>query len=181
MFSDVSRRYARALFDVAAEAGDDLRELEGGLVAFVEAVETSQPLLRALGSPATPRESRAALAESVARRIAPGTRLSRFAALMVSKDRVGSLAEAAGAFSALVDEREGVVVGEVTSAQRLDPATRSRLEGALGKAFGGRARLAFREDPNLLGGLVLRTGNRIYDASLKRELARFTERALALR
>lgn len=176
MSREIAGHYARVLLEVAVESGADLRALADGLDAFAVCCAESPELARALESPATPRSARASLAETVARRIAPDTHLPRFVSVLVSRDRADSLAETAAAFRAALDAREGVVSAEVTSATALADSEKAEVAAALGESLGGpggRTRLEFRVDPALLGGIVVRTGNRIYDASLERELARF--------
>ena len=175
MSREIARRYAAALLEAAVESGADLRRLAESLEEFAAACAGSEELRSALASPATPRAVRARLAESVAGRIAPDDPLlSRFVSLMTRRDRADSLVEAAAQFRAALDEREGIVPAEVTSAAELDSAAREEIRDALAEALGGTPRLDFRVDPALLGGVVVRTGNRIYDASLAGELARFT-------
>ena len=176
MSREVAGHYARVLLEVAVESGADLHALADGLDAFAACCSESPDLARALDSPATPRAARAALAETVAQRIAPGSHLPRFVSVLVSRDRADSLAETAAAFRVALDAREGVISAEVTSATALDDGEKAEIATALGESLGGpggRTRLEFRVEPALLGGIVVRTGNRIYDASLQSELARF--------
>ena len=177
--SEVARHYARVLLDTAASSGDDLDALAAGLDSFAACLDGSPELRKALASPAIARARRAALAGALAERIAPGSRLSRFASVMVERERATHLPESARAFRAALDAHQGVVRAEVTSARPLDEAGRARLREAIGKALSGKARLRFHEDPALLGGLVVRAGNRIYDASVAGELARFSRKYAA--
>lgn len=175
--TEIARHYARVLLEVALAEGDDLNALAGGLDAFGEAVSTHSDLARALTSPATPRSERAALAAAVARRAAPdpevADRLSRFVSVMVERDRAGEFTSTAREFRAVLDDHNGVVEAEVVSARPLDAAGREALREALETVLEGRPRLSFREDPSLLGGFAVRSGNRIFDASARGELHRF--------
>lgn len=173
MSREVAAHYARVLLEVAVESGSDLRALAEGLDRFAAVGSESPEFRRALESPGTPLSARARFAETVARRIAPDTHLPRFVSVLVLRDRAGALADTAAAFRAAVDAHEGVIPAEVASAAVLDEDHRAEIAAALGEALGGKARLEFRVDPALLGGIVVRTGNRIYDASLRGELDRF--------
>ncbi len=178
MSSEVARHYARVLLDtvVAGGAGEEhLERLATGLEEFAASLERSPELLKALMSPAIARPRRARLAETVADRILPDSRLGKFVSVMVARERSEHLAETAGAFRAALDERRGIVEAEVVSAHQLDERDRASLRGAIEAAFSGTPRLRFREDPELLGGFVVRIGNRIYDASVNRQLSRFEE------
>ncbi len=179
MPSDVARHYAQVLLDIAVTGGDDeasLSRLAAGIDEFAAALERSPELGKALTSPAIPRERRAGLAGTVANRILPDSRLAQFVSVMVARERSDHLAETAAAFRAALDKHRGVVEAEVVSARPLDERGRASLRAALEAAFSGTPRLRFREDPELLGGFVMRIGNRIYDASVSRQLARFEEK-----
>ena len=179
MSSQIARHYARVLLDTAVASGDgeeSLERLAAGLDEFATALEDSPDLSKALSSPAIPRPRRSGLAETVADRILPATRLGRFVAVMVARERSEHLVETAAAFRAAVDEHRGVVDAEVVSARPLGERDRMSLREAVASAYSGTPRLHFREDPELLGGFVIRIGNRIHDASLSRQLSRFEEK-----
>lgn len=179
MPSEVARHYARVLLDAAADGGaseEDLERLAAGLGEFAQSLERSPELLKTLTSPAIARSRRARLAETVADRILPDSQLGRFVSVMVGRERPEHLAETAAAFRAALDERRGIVDAEVVSARQLDERDRASLREAIEAAFSGAPRLRFREDPELLGGFVVRIGNRIYDASVSRQLSRFEEK-----
>ena len=179
MHGEVARHYARVLLDTAIAEGDDpesLEHLAAGLEEFGVSLSGSADLETALSSPAIPRDRRADLARKLGDRIAPGTRLGRFASVMVARERAADLGETAAAFRAALDAHRGIVDAEVVSARPLDDRDRASLHEALGAAVSGTPRLHFREDPELLGGFVIRIGNRILDASVNRQLSRFEEK-----
>ncbi len=178
MSSEVARHYARVLLDTVVAAGDDekLESLAGGLDEFAVSLESSPEFLKTLTSPAIARGRRAAAAKAVADRILPDSGLGRFVSVMVARERSGHLVETAAAFRAALDEHRGIVEAEVLSARPLDERDRESLRAAMASAFSGTPRLRFREDPELLGGFVIRIGNRIYDASVSRQLSRFEEK-----
>ena len=176
--SEVARHYARVLLDTVVATGDEakLEPLAKGLEEFAASLERSPELLKTLTSPAIARGRRAAVAKAVADRILPDSDLGRFVSVMVGRERSAELAETAAAFRAALDEHRGIVEAEVVSARPLDDRDRASLRAALASAFSGTPRLHFHEDPELLGGFVIRIGNRIYDASVSRQLSRFEER-----
>lgn len=177
--SEVARHYAGVLLDTVVASGSAdarLERLAVGLEDFAAALERSPELLKTLTSPAIARPRRAALAKTIADRILPDSDLGRFVAVMVGRERSEHLAETATAFRAALDEHRGIFEADVVSARALDESDRMSLREALTTAFPGTPRLRFREDPELLGGFVIRIGNRIYDASVNRQLARFEEK-----
>lgn len=179
--TDVARHYARILLQVAADKGADREAIADGLARFAEALEVSAELRGALGSPALRRSRRAGAAVAALAHVAPdaaaeGSLLARFLEVMVSRERAGVIPETAAAFRALLDAEAGAFEAEVISARPLSREARAGLAAALGEALSGSARLTFREDPSLIGGFRVETGNRIYDASVSHKLARFAER-----
>jgi F-type H+-transporting ATPase subunit delta len=71
----------------------------------------------------------------------------------------------------LAEEAAGRVRGEVVSATPLDPAQLDRIRSALARRLGRELDLAIRVDPALLGGLVARVGDLVFDGSLRTQLA----------
>jgi F-type H+-transporting ATPase subunit delta len=74
-----------------------------------------------------------------------------------------------------MDERLGRVKAVVTSAEPLDAEIQDRLRRRLGEVTGKDVYLELRQDPTLLGGVVSQVGSRVYDGSLKMQLARLRD------
>lgn len=167
----LAERYATALFDLADErkeldaVADDLR----GLGALLR---ESADLRRLVRSPVLRREEQgraiAALGERAGLR--PLTR--NFLGLLARNRRLFALPEMIASFLATLARRRGEVTAEVVAAAPLTPAQRERLGEELRKAAGQKVAIELRVDPNLLGGLVVRIGSRLVDASLKNRLDR---------
>jgi F-type H+-transporting ATPase subunit delta len=75
-------------------------------------------------------------------------------------------------YLAILAARRGEVTAEIVAAQELSPAQRKAIDARLRKAVGGKVAIDIRVDPSLLGGLVVKVGSRMVDASLKNKLAR---------
>ena len=80
-------------------------------------------------------------------------------------------------FRKVLDEHNKVESGEVVSPRPLSETQQSELAKQLGKARGKTMKLSYRTDPRLIGGLVVRLGNRVYDASVVKQLELFQEKA----
>jgi len=79
----------------------------------------------------------------------------------------------------LLLEHKRIQPGEVTSAYALNDQQQKRLSDGLGEALGKTMELTFSNDPTLVGGLLVRVGNRVYDASVIKQLERVKEKALS--
>jgi len=167
----IARNYAEALL-LAAEAGDkNAVELYGRLMdAVAGAVQADERIVVALDSPRVAKATKAALLERALADVA-GPEFVRFLQSVVRRGRQGLLGEIAHEYQALVDLKldrvhAGVVLVEEPDA-RLEKQIVERLTAALGK----EVRAHFRTERGIIGGVVVRVGDRVYDGSLKRKLA----------
>ncbi len=166
----LARRYAAALFDLANKGGA-IESVAADLRAIQEAID-SDPHFHAMA--AHPRLS----AEKVAQVVAKVSDAVHFHALTKSfltqlalARRLVHLGNMIEAFQAELAEKRGQHVAFVTAAKALTPEQESHLSAQLGKMVGGTVRLMVETDESLLGGLIVRIGSRLIDASVKGKLA----------
>jgi F-type H+-transporting ATPase subunit delta len=169
--SGLAERYARALFELADE-GRSLDQVAGDLKSLAAMLAASADLRRVIRSPVL---DRAAQGKAIAA-LADEAQLSRltgnFLGLLARNRRLFALPEMIQAFLANLAERRGEVTAQVISAAPLTPALSAALREALRKSAGAKLAIDSRIDPSLLGGLVVRLGSRMIDASLKSKLNR---------
>lgn len=169
--SGLAERYAKALFEIADEqkaldqVADDLRQVRA-LIAG------SPDLQRLVRSPVLSRaeQGKAVAAVAAAAGLSPLTR--NFLGLVAQNRRLFAVPAMIDAFLALLAERRGEVTAHVTAAQELTPAQRALVEDQLRRAVGSKVSVEIKIDPSLLGGLVVKVGSRMVDASLKSKLHR---------
>ena len=169
--SGLAERYAAALFDLADEqhaldqVASDLRQLRAMLGA-------SPDLQRLVRSPVVSRaeQGRAVAALGEAAGLSPLTR--NFLGLAAQNRRLFAVPGMIDAFLQQLAARRGEVTAEVTAAQELSPAQRAALDEQLRRAVGAKVAVEVKVDPSLLGGLVVKVGSRMVDASLKSKLHR---------
>ena len=92
------------------------------------------------------------------------------------KERLDHLSLIAEVYGDLVDEHFGVVTAQITTATPMNPGQIAELEASLRQSTGGEVRISRNTDPQLLGGVVTRIGDVVYDGSVKGHLARIRER-----
>jgi F-type H+-transporting ATPase subunit delta len=90
--------------------------------------------------------------------------------LLAANGRTGALGDIIAAFERLSAKRRGVVSARVTTAVALTDAQTDSLKSALRMALGKEPLIETKVDPAILGGLKVRVGSRLYDASLKSKL-----------
>ena len=169
--------YAQALLDLAEQASqrDDVRQ-EMDEVADLLSAEP------ALASLLASRVLSAADRRGCIERVFSGqvSDLSyRFLQVVNNKDRLADLAGIVRAFGRLVDERRGLVEVDAYVASPMDEAQARRVADELGAVLGGEVVLQQHVDSHLIGGLKLRVGDRLIDASVATQLRRMKERMIA--
>ena len=161
----VSGRYARALFLLTEKRGETVAAL-----ADLEGVrELLSPQSRAMAFLAAPQvtlaDKRKALSGALAGRVSRAA--AAFVDLLLRKRRLGLLAEIAGEFEALVERSQGIRRAHVVSAVPLSDAERARLQATLEGFTKGGIKLTAEVDPAVLGGALVRIGDRVVDRTVR--------------
>jgi F-type H+-transporting ATPase subunit delta len=165
IWSDAAFRLAEA----TGVAGDVLEEWRG-LVGLLD----GNPQLEAvLASPLVSGEEKRALIEKAFRGKASDLFVDTLQVLR-SKERLGLVRQVARAFQETWMASQNRVEAHVTSAVALSPEIRQELTGVLSRLTGKTAELVEEVDPEILGGLVVRVGDRKFDDSVSRELELLT-------
>lgn len=164
----VTRRYASALCEEADAAGV-LEAVDEDVRMLRQSIESNQPLLRVFESPVIPQDKKDTIIQELLDGRAEDLTV-RFLRLLIRKDRETLTKEILDAYQSLRDEQRGIVDAEVTVARPLPDEDRATLIETLEKKTGKEIRLHLIEDPDLIGGLVVRIGDRVFDASVRSQL-----------
>jgi F-type H+-transporting ATPase subunit delta len=164
-----ARRYARALYQLARDEGR-VDEVRAELSRFAALLDESRELHGVLFRPLHPMRERRAVLVRVAERLGASTLISRFFTYLIDRRRIVDFPQIRAEFERLADESAGLLRAEVTAAAPLEPAQRERLTRALSERTGRRVELAERIDPALIGGLIAKVGDLVYDGSLRTQL-----------
>ncbi len=167
--TDVGARYAQALFDLAKETGS-LAAVEADLKSLKAMRAESADLRRMMTSPAFTAEQKGRALDALADKAGFHPTTRKFLGVISANRRVSALMSSITAFEALSAAERGVVAAEVTSAIPLTAAQADGVKASLRKALGKDPEIETRVDPSILGGLKVRVGSRLYDASLRSKL-----------
>lgn len=166
----ISKRYARALLDLATEH-KEVEPIYQDLESLWATITGSPDLHRFATDPTFTRDNRVAVMREVVKgRVRPMT--ENFVHLLARRGRVGLLGDILISYGELMDKAAGVVRAEVTSAGELSAEVEKELQTALQQLVGKTVILRKKVDPNVLGGVVTRVGNVLYDGSLASQLRR---------
>ena len=164
-------RYAAALY-AHAEDQHALDTVVAEMDTLGRLIDASADFRRLLGSPLIDvnQATRASLAmleqEGFSKPVCD------FVGVVAANRRLRNLRDIVRAFAALVAERRGIITAHVASAHPLNDVQRQQLRARLIEAGYGNVNIQESVEPDLLGGLVVRIGARLYDTSLKSRLQR---------
>ena len=175
MTGPIARRYGRALFDLASEAGsvDEIGAQLAELAAAVESLEAGA-LAPGLLTPA----QRDSLAKALVARVGGSSTISNFIGVLAANDRLEQLPGVRDQFEKLADTEAGRVRVTIRSASPLSDAERAALKTKFESITGRRVLETVEVEPDLLGGVTVEAEGRVYDGSVRTQLERL-ERQMA--
>ena len=162
------RGYATGLAAVAEGEGV-LDRVGDELFAFSKAAEQNAELRDALTNPALPVENREALVRDILGARAHAMTISQIS-FLIEAGRTRELSKIAEGVVAIAAERRELAVAEVRSAVPMSDAQRTRMEEALSRATGRKVEVKVVLDPTVVGGVVARVGELVFDGSVATRL-----------
>ena len=173
----VSRRYARALIDALPtdRAGSGLIQLR----QLSEILSSEPDARKLLMNPGVPPENRERLIARLGIAMELEKPVQKLFSLLVERRRLEVLDEVADACEQLLDERVGIVRVQVTSTGSFSEAEQRELRRRLEESTGKQIVMEVDQDPSIIGGLVVRIGGTVMDASLRQQLAGFEQQLRA--
>ena len=168
----VARRYARALFALGRKQGlPKLEKLGRDLAALGAAIKASPALAELYRSPLFLAEEKSRVTQKLLAELKADEYTVRFCELLAEKGRLGSIGEMVSVFLDLLDAEKGVLRGELVTAVNIDESKRATVLEQLEKQAGRALELSYSVDPAIIGGIILKVGDRVLDASLRAQLS----------
>ena len=173
--STLARTYAQSLLELAEERGE-LEAVSNDAGAFGEVLEENETFVHFLKDPGISEQERQGVLDS-ALGGANGI-FKNFMSLLNTRGRLGELQEILDAFEYLLDQKLGKVEVDVTVAHELSDDELENVRLRVSKAMGKEAVIHQYVDEAIIGGLVLNVGDKVIDASVRRQLQAMKERLL---
>jgi F-type H+-transporting ATPase subunit delta len=176
--SAVGRRYGKALLDLAREQGQLEAVLKDvGLVS--DAWKESAELREIVRNPVVPKPALKAAVDAVLEKLGVSALMRNTVKLLADNGRLPELDDVLQELEQLAEAETGRVRVEVTSAKPLSDAYYDRLTEKLQRVTDRKVVLVKKEDPSLIGGVVTRVGDQVFDGSLSNRLSELRETLLA--
>jgi F-type H+-transporting ATPase subunit delta len=167
-----ARRYAEAAFSLAKD--EDALDRWATDLATAAAITSMPDAARVVGNPAVPIQSRrGVIGALLGPRVSP--QVVNLVLLLSERGRMEALPAVAAEYQRILNRERGIVEARVTSAAPLDAAEIDALRTKIQGIAGGRVELSTAVDPALIGGLTVRVGDTLIDASVRGRLERLRE------
>jgi F-type H+-transporting ATPase subunit delta len=167
--SILGRRYATALFSLAEQAGS-IEKVGQDLRDFASSFHGSRELHNVFENPSIGVKQRQQILRDIAAQSGMDPLVRDTLLLVSDRGRMGQVEDIVSAYQAHAEARSGRVRAEVVTAAELPEAYFSELQKTLERVTGKKVSVARRVDPSLLGGVVTRVGDQVFDGSLKHQL-----------
>ena len=166
----VAGRYASALYELASEKGA-AEQVAAALASFQTLINDSADLKRLVRSPVFTAQEQVKALDAILSKAGIDGIAANFIRLVASKRRLFVLPDMIAGYRALHDKAKGLVRADVTVAAPLKGDQESALRQALAGVTGGKSvSLNVRTDPSIVGGLIVKLGSRMVDASVRTKL-----------
>ncbi|HKT59336.1 MAG TPA: ATP synthase F1 subunit delta [Gemmatimonadales bacterium] len=172
----VARNYAEALFALGERSGQSATYADL-IDAVAAAIENAPEVQAVLMSPRVPKQEKARLLAG-ALKGAP-REFVLFLTAVVKRGRQTLLREIATEYHALLDLKLNRVRAGVTLARQVDPTLQRTITEALSRQLGKEVIPSFSVDPSILGGTIVRIGERIHDGSIRRRMVKLKRQLIA--
>ncbi|CCH49761.1 ATP synthase F1 subunit delta [Pseudodesulfovibrio piezophilus] len=167
----VSRRYAKALFAIGAAKGEaDQKTYGEQLTALGDSMTASPEALGFFRNPLFSAEEKKAVLETLVDKVGVDPMVKNFCDLLADRGRVEMLPAIAADYKAMTDAVSGILSGQLITVGELNEERKSAIKENLEKQAGKKLELTFDTDKDILGGIVLKIGDKVMDASLKAQL-----------
>lgn len=164
------QKYAQAVYELAAEK-NQIVEVEAQLSTVVQTITSHSQLATFLYHPRVPIQAKKNLLKSVFSEELTVYVLN-FLLLIVDKRRESFLPHIIEQFAALVNEARNIAIAQVTTVMPLSDKEKNDLTQKLAVVTGKNIRLQIHTDPSIIGGVIVRIGDKLIDGSVKRQLDR---------
>ena len=167
--SNVASRYARAFFNVAGEE-KRYEEYYHELHRFTALMAENRNLKDFFNNPMFPKADKKDVLNKLLQMLDLSRPAANFIRLLIEKGRIVRIEEIEESYRQLMDETLGIARVQVKTAFSLKPEMAVSLKQALESLTGKKVEMQVEEEPALLGGIVVRVGDKLYDGSVRIQL-----------
>jgi F-type H+-transporting ATPase subunit delta len=170
----LAKRYAKALVEIG-EQRKALEKYGKDLAGIVGLVETSKDFREVLLNPVFTKADKKRITASIIDKLGCDPIVRNFLNILIDRKRVDQLAGIEKAYRGKVDDIKGIQRGEVVSADKLSDDELGKIRRALSKLSGKEVVLTTKVNPELIGGIYAKVGDRVLDGTIRTQLNQLKE------
>jgi F-type H+-transporting ATPase subunit delta len=174
-----SLQYAQAMADVVMADKLDAKEVNRQLQDFQSTWTDSRQLREVFQNPSIPLETKLKVLDAMVPRIGMLKQVRNFVALLLQNDRIHAVESITSDYRNEINRRLHISQAEITSVRELNAEEKSKIEAKASALAGLEIRPVYKQDASLLGGVVLRIGDTVYDGSVRGRLEELREKMMA--
>jgi ATP synthase F1 delta subunit len=168
--STLGRRYSKALISLSLEKKASLEDIYEELELFRAALTGDPRILQAMSNPNVLLAERQKLLDKMLDKSEVRPLVRHFIQLLLRRGRIDFFTDIVREFRKKADQHAGVVRASVTAAGKLSPADSSTIAAILERRFGKKVILYEKTNPDLIGGLIIKSGSVSFDGSIRSQL-----------
>ncbi len=165
----IARRYAKALVQLGAEE-KSVDRFQTELASLEAVLDASAELRSVIANPAYGIEAKRGIVRELAVKLSLSTTVANFMLLLLDKNRLDQLPQIVLSYGIFADELSGVVRPTLTTPLPLDAKQVEGIKNALAQVTGRKVLLKVEHDPTLIGGVVTKIGDKVFDGSVRTQL-----------
>ena len=178
MITSLSRKYARALADVADQEGAAAR-VQKELSEFASLLRGNSELKGVLCNPSIPFQSKRKIVEAVSGLAGFSTLSLNFFLVILGHNRMEEFETFLSAFLEVMDQRAGIVRVDVYSSGKLGEQVQEELQREIAKLVRAQVKLKYHVDDTVIGGVRIQVGSTVYDGTVRTQLEQLKRRLTA--
>ncbi|ABQ28403.1 F0F1 ATP synthase subunit delta [Geotalea uraniireducens] len=170
----IARRYAKALVQIGAEEGQ-VDKFNSELTQFNTVLAANAGLTSVFSNPAYGIEAKREILKEIIGKLALSESVAKFLQLLLDRSRLAFLPQITESYGNFADDLSGVVRPTLTSGLPLEESQIEEIKTSLTKTTGKKVMLKVQVDPSLIGGVVTKIGDKVFDGSVKTQLAKIQD------
>ena len=172
--TETSKRYARALFEVANESSE-LVKTENSLVEFLNIYDSSFELVNFLKNPTQSYKNQLEAINIISNKLTFSKNLNNFMSLLVEKKRIFFVKKIIKNFLKLCSEKRGELKASLVSSKTLSAEELTEISSQFSQSIGSKIKFEYRVDESLIGGVKIQLGSLMVDTSIKNKLKKYKQ------
>lgn len=172
--SEIAKRYSKAFFAIAAEEAK-YEDYYNELSNFCAILEKNENFKVFLDNPIFAQSDKAAVLKGVLAKVKVSPLTANFLKLLVDKRRMNALSEILACYQDYMDEVLGKVRVQVKTAYKLSDELTTQIVATMEEITGKKVEMEAERDTSLMGGIVVKVGDTLYDGSIKTQLSNIRE------